>query len=94
MPRKRIRGALRESGSSHVDDDSKARIDKRTIARDMYFTTRANESAKMMTRHLTALTTRNGETLCVDDMSGEVLTEAGARAARILEMDVFLKMGV
>ena len=38
--------------------------------------------------------TRNGNVTCVDDVSSEVLDEAGVRAARKLEMDYFHTMGV
>ena len=41
-----------------------------------------------------ALVTRDGRTSRVDDVSGEVLDEAGVRAARALEMEFFHKMGV
>ena len=66
----------------------------RRIAREMYFTTGTNDGAELLRKHLSALITRQGETYCEDDVSGEVLDEAGVRAARALEMEFFLKMGV
>ena len=41
-----------------------------------------------------ALITRDGRTSCVDDVSGEVLEEAGVMPPRALEMEFFHKMGV
>ena len=66
----------------------------RELAMELFFTSDENVGAALLEKHLAALTTRDGQTSCVDDVSGEVLSEEGVRAARKLEMDYFIKMGV
>ena len=87
-----------------VDEDSKSwstsgtlgssTPSERELAQELYFHTGDNTGAELLIEHMKALITRDGRTSCVDDTSGEVLDEAGVRAARALEMDFFHKMGV
>ena len=66
----------------------------RSQAAECYLHTGDNTGAELLVEHTTVLITREGRTSCVDDVSGEVLDEAGVRAARVLEMELFRKMGV
>ena len=66
----------------------------REMAQDMFFRRGENVGAAFLEKHLAAISTRDGHTMCVDDVSGEELSEEGVRAARTLEMDYFIKMGV
>ena len=66
----------------------------RSTAAEWYFHRGENIGEMLLLEHMKALTTRDGVTSCVDDVSGGALDEAGVRAARKLEMDYFLKMGV
>ena len=89
----RIRRKLKDSPLIADVRDREPRT-PRAAARDMYFNVGPNVGAELLTKHLSALVSRNGATSCVDNVSGETLDEAGVRAARALEMEFFQKMGV
>ena len=66
----------------------------RETSKDMFFRQGENAGAAILDKHLAALSNRDGRTFCVDDVSGEMLSEEGVREARALEMEYFIKMGV
>ena len=90
----RVRTALRESANIELDRTTTRTQSSRELARNMYFTSGTNEGAELLKQHLSALVTRGDTVSCIDDLSGEALDEAGVKAARALEMEFFIKMGV
>ena len=79
----RVHGAIHEAdgtwSTSAVDGSQSARAQ----ATEFFFHTGENTGgAELQAKHVKALITRDGRTSCVDDVSGEVLDEAGVRAVR------------
>jgi hypothetical protein len=87
----RVRRAIDEDGKSWPTAGTfgSTAPSIRSQANDFYFHTGENTGAELLVKHMRALITRDGRTSCVDDTSGEVLDEAGLRAARALEMEFF-----
>ena len=88
------RSAMQDRDRLSESDAVDERRARTSVAEDMFFRTGENVGAALLSRHLLALYNRDGCVSCVDDVSGETLCEEGVRAARALEMEYFIKMGV
>ena len=78
-----------------LDRDAVSEVEaRRAVTEGWFFQRGDNVGAALLSRHLSALNTRDGKVSCVDDVSGETLSEEGVRAARALEMEYFMKIGV
>ena len=70
-----------------LDKDSVSEVEaRRAVTEGWFFQRGENVGAALLSRHLLALHNRDGRVSCVDDVSGETLSEEGVRAARALEM--------
>ena len=71
-----------------MDRDAVSEVEaRRAVTEGLFFQRGENVGAALLSKHVLALNTRDGQVSCLDDVSGETLGEEGVRAARALEME-------